>query len=194
MTNKREKRGRRPERERDDFNQKIIDLARVTRVMAGGKRMRFRACVVVGDGKGNIGFGVAKGADVAMAVNKAVKQAKKSLIFIKINEGTIPHQIVTKYKAAKLVLKPAAAGTGIVAGGATRMVLELSGISNVSAKVLGSSNKINNVKATFQALESFVRERQIETKKDKTSALTVGQMEDNSEETPAPEKSKEVKK
>ncbi len=149
-------RGGRPrERERDEFDQKTIDLARVTRVMAGGKRMRFRACVVVGDRKGKIGWAVAKGADVSIALNKAATKAKKNLLTVKSYKNTIPHEIRIKFGAARVLFKPARSGTGIKAGGAVRSVLELSGIENVSAKILGSNNKINNVHATFMALAAL---------------------------------------
>ncbi|MFW0862504.1 MAG: 30S ribosomal protein S5 [Candidatus Komeilibacteria bacterium] len=140
------------ERERDEFEQRIVDLRRVTRVMAGGKRMRFRACVVIGDHKGQIGYGLAKGADVAIAVNKAVSQAKNRLLKLDIVDGTIAHQVNKKYKAAHVIFRPAPDGTGIIAGGAVRAVLELSGIKNVSAKILGSNNKVNIVKSVFEAL------------------------------------------
>lgn len=139
----------------EEFEQKIIDLARVTRVMAGGKRMRFRACVVIGDKAGRVGYAVAKGADVTLAVNKAVNKAKKDLLDLKFYNETIPHNVSCKFKAGKVLLKPAPTGTGIIAGGAVRDVLELAGIPNVVAKILGSSNKINNVKATFLALKSL---------------------------------------
>lgn len=139
----------------EEFEQKIIDLARVTRVMAGGKRMRFRACVVIGNKRGQIGFAIAKGADVTLAVNKAVTKAKKDLITIITKKDTIPHEVRVKYKAAQILLKPAPVGTGIKAGGAVREVLAISGIPNIVAKILGSNNKINNVKATFVALQKL---------------------------------------
>jgi len=142
----------------DEFEQKVIDLARVTRVMAGGKRMRFRACMVIGDGKGKIGYAVAKGADVTIAINKAVAKAKKDMIKVRLHNDTIPHEILYKFKAGKVLLKPAPAGTGVIAGGAVREVLELSGVPNVVAKILGSSSKINNVKATFLALKKLQTE------------------------------------
>lgn len=140
-----------------DFEQKIIDLARVTRVMAGGKRMRFRACVAIGDKKGKVGWAVAKGADVTIAVNKAVNKAKKRLFKVRIVNGTIPHQIEAKFKAAKVLLKPAKEGTGIIAGGAVRNILELAGISNIYGKILGkTNNKINNIAATTIALKKLI--------------------------------------
>lgn len=139
-------------REPEEFEQRMIDLARVTRVMAGGKRMRFRACVVIGDRKGRVGWGVAKGADVSLAIQKAVAQAKKNIITVSIVDGTIPHQVTVKYHAARLMLKPAKEGNGLIAGGVVRTVLDLAGIQNIVSKMFGSPNKINNVGATFKAL------------------------------------------
>ncbi|OIO45868.1 MAG: 30S ribosomal protein S5 [Parcubacteria group bacterium CG1_02_37_51] len=156
--------GKRNDAPKDEFDQRIIDLARVTRVMAGGKRLRFRACVVVGDHKGKIGYGIAKGKDVTIAVNKAVNRAKKALITLKTIDGTIPHQVTVKYKAAKVMLRPAPVGTGIVAGGAVRALLELSGIQNISAKILGANNKINNIQATFKAFSSILDKPRPEAK------------------------------
>ncbi len=150
---------RRPQglREQDEFDQRMIDLARVTRVMAGGKRMRFRACMVIGDKKGRIGWGVAKGADVSMAIQKAVAQAKKNMMTVSIVDGTIPHEVNVKFKAARLLLKPAKSGKGLIAGGVVRTVLELAGVKNIISKMLGSKNKVNNVAAVFKALASLRR-------------------------------------
>lgn len=149
------RRGRRPERPAPEFEQKILDLARVTRVMAGGKRMSFRACVAIGDKKGRVAVGVAKGVDVTIAINKAVNQAKKAMITVKPVKGTIPHQVKIKEGASQILLKPAASGSGIKAGGVVRVILELAGIPNISAKILGSNNKINNAKTTIKALSDF---------------------------------------
>jgi small subunit ribosomal protein S5 len=146
---------KRLDREKDEFQQKMVDLARVTRVMAGGKRMKFRACMVVGDGKGQVGVAVAKGADVAGAIAKAVGKAKKHLITVPIIDGTLPHEVTVKFKAAKLLIKPAKKGNGIKAGGVVRIVLDLAGVKDAVGKILGSSNKVNNVTATIQALSSF---------------------------------------
>lgn len=140
------------EREEREFAQEIIDLARVTRVTKGGKRMRFRACVVIGDKKGRVGYGVAKGADVTFSVNKAVNQAKKHMCTVPIINETIPHRVDAKFASAVVLLKPAPKGSGIIAGGATRVVLQMAGVPNVVSKMLGSKNKINNVKVTFKAL------------------------------------------
>lgn len=140
------------ERLQDEYEQRLVDVARVTRVMAGGKRMRFRACVVLGNRKGRVGFGIDKGADVTIAVNKAVNQAKKNMIDISIVNETIPHEICYKLGAAKILLKPARTGKGVIAGGAARIVLEIAGVTNVTSKILGTNNKINIVRATINAL------------------------------------------
>lgn len=141
--------------EKSDLEQRIIDLSRVTRVTTGGKRLRFRACVAVGNKKGQVGWGVAKGADVTIAVNKAANKAKKKLIQVAFVKDTIPHQVQIKYKAAEVLLKPAKEGVGIIAGGPVRTILELVGVPNIYSKILGSNNKINNVHAVFTALTSF---------------------------------------
>jgi len=143
-------------RTKPEFEQKLVDLARVTRVVKGGKRLRFRACIVIGDYKGQIGFGVAKGADVSIAIDKSVRQAKKNLLKVNVTEGTIPHEVRAKYKAAYILLRPARKGHGLVSGGVVRVVLALAGFKNLTTKILGSNNKINNVKATIKALKILV--------------------------------------
>ncbi|MEO8065349.1 MAG: 30S ribosomal protein S5 [Candidatus Doudnabacteria bacterium] len=148
-----------------DFEQKIVEIKRVTRVVAGGKRMRFRALVVIGDKKGRVGIGLKKGADVSEAVNKAVTAAKKTMIPIKIVNDTIPHEIKFKYKSSVVFLKPAQPGTGVIAGGAIRQVLDLVGVRNVLSKMLGSSNKVNNVMATYLALSKLRSKEEIASRK-----------------------------
>lgn len=150
------------DRARDEFDQKVVEVKRVTRVVAGGKRMRFRALVVIGDHKGKVGMGLRKGADVSESVNKAVAQAKKSLITLPLVSETIPHQVNIKYKSSKLLLKPAKAGSGVIAGGAVRSVMELAGVKNVVSKMLGSNNKVNNVKAVFLAFEKMKSKERLE--------------------------------
>lgn len=135
-----------------EFDERVLDLARVTRVTKGGKRMRFRATVIIGDRKGRVGFATEKGADVALAVGKASRVARKHLLTVPLIRETIPHEIRIKFGAAEILLKPAPPGTGIKAGGATRVVLELAGVPNIVGKQLGASNKINNVKAVMKAL------------------------------------------
>lgn len=139
-------------REKPEFEQKMVDLARVTRVTKGGKKMNFRALMVIGDKKGRVGYGTAKGKDVTLSIAKAVEQAKKNLTKISLYNGTIPHSIEEKYKAARVLLKPAPQGTGVKAGGPMRVILDLAGVENVVGKMMGSKNKINNVKCTYNAL------------------------------------------
>ncbi|MCX6781522.1 MAG: 30S ribosomal protein S5 [Candidatus Magasanikbacteria bacterium] len=153
--------------ERKEFDQYILDLARVTRVTEGGKHLSFRACVILGDRAGRVGFGIAKGKDVQIGVEKAARQAKKNIIHVPIVKETIPHAVLAKFKAARVLLKPAPIGSGIIAGGAVRVVLDLAGIPNVSSKILSKTkNKIVIVKATFVALQSF-------KKSSKTAAAAV---------------------
>jgi small subunit ribosomal protein S5 len=148
---RRDNRGRR-NGSRDEFEQRILEIARVTRVMAGGKRMNFRACVAIGDRKGSVGVGLGKGSDVTIAINKAVNRAKKTLVKVPVLNDTIPHTILQKVGAASIIFKPAKQGRGVIAGGVARAILELTGIKNVSSKVLGSNNKVNNARCTLAAL------------------------------------------
>ncbi len=150
---RRDDRGGRGEREKSEFNQVTLDLARVTRVTKGGKRMRFRATVVIGDGKGRVGFATSKGVDVQASVMKATNKAKKHLITIPMQDETIPHKVHAKAGAAQVIIMPAPKGSGIIAGGPVRIALQLAGVPNASAKLLGSNNKINNVRATIDALK-----------------------------------------
>ena len=142
-------------REPKEYEERVIEIDRVSRVAKGGRRIRFRALVVIGNRKGNIAMGVAKANEVAEAVKKAVALAKKHIVSVPIINGTIPHEVFTKHGGAKIMLKPATSGTSIVAGGSIRSVAELAGITDLLAKSMGSSNKINNVTATIKALSSF---------------------------------------
>lgn len=145
-----------------DFDQKVVEVKRVTRVVAGGKRMRFRALVVIGNHQGKVGMGLSKGADVSESVNKAINQAKKSLITLPLINETIPHEVNIKYKASQLMLKPAKPGTGVIAGGAVRIVMDMAGVKNVVSKMFGSSNKVNNVKAVFEAFKHMKSKEELE--------------------------------
>ena len=141
-----------PPREKKEFEERVLDLARVARVVKGGKRFKFRAAVAIGDRKGRVGFGLGKGSDVAQSVQKAVHHAKKNMITVPIVNGTIPFEIKVKYNSAVIYLKPAPAGRGINAGGAVRAVSELAGIKDIIGKILSrSGNKINNARATLKA-------------------------------------------
>tara|TARA_B110000046_G_C12868659_1_gene345038 strand:- start:127 stop:570 length:444 start_codon:yes stop_codon:yes gene_type:complete len=137
---------------RDDFEEAIVKIGRVTKVAKGGRRFRFTALVVVGDKNGTVGFGVGKAKEVPDAIKKALDDAFKSLVTVKLNGSTINHDIEHKYNASKILLKPASEGTGLIAGGAARPVLELAGITDIIAKSLGSNNPNNLVQATVEAL------------------------------------------
>lgn len=140
-----------------EFQEEILDIRRVARVTAGGKRLSFRATVVVGDSFNHlVGVGVGKGRDVPLAIQKAINNAKKHLVSVPIVNETIPFEVSAKYKAAEVLIKPAKKGKGVIAGGAVRTVLKLAGIPNVSAKILGrSGNPISNARATLIALKKL---------------------------------------
>ncbi len=139
----------------DGFEERVIEVKRVSKKTAGGNTISFAALVVVGNKSGKVGTGYSKASDVASAVTKAVAQAKKTLIDVKMNGSTIPHDVEDKYCSAKVFLKPAPKGSGIIAGGAVRTVLELAGVHDVSSKMLGSNNKISNIRCTLAALEKL---------------------------------------
>lgn len=146
----------RPEREKSEFDNKVLEVARVTRVMGGGKRFKFRALVIIGDRKGRVGMGLGKGTDVAQSVEKAINKAKKHLITVPIKNDSIPHEISAKYGTAKVFLRPGIKGKGLVAGGAMRVICDLAGLKNVTAKIFSrSNNKINISRATLEALKSL---------------------------------------
>ena len=138
------------------FEELVINIDRVSRVVKGGRRFRFKALVVVGDRKNRVGVGVAKGADVQAAVQKATDVAKKNLVVIPIENGTIPHDNEVKYSGARVLLKPAAPGTGIIAGGVVRSIIGVTGINNLLSKSLNSTNKVNIAYATVEALRGLV--------------------------------------
>ena len=153
-----ERRLRRPEAvpEEKQFDERTLHIDRVARVVKGGRRFRFRALVVVGDKKRKVGIGSAKGADVTGAVTKATEVAKKHMIEIPLYKGTLPHETEAKVSGAHILLKPASPGTGLIAGGAVRTILEVGGVHNALSKSLGSSNKTNTAYATLSALQSLV--------------------------------------
>jgi len=148
---------RRPQepKEEKQFDERIIHINRVARVVKGGRRFRFQALVVVGDRKHKVGIGVAKGADVTAAVTKATEVAKKHMMNVNLYKGTIPHEAFGRVGGAKIMVKPASAGTGLIAGGVVRTILEVAGVSNVLSKSLGSTNKINTAYATLDALSQL---------------------------------------
>lgn len=146
--------------EEKQFDERTLHIDRVARVVKGGRRFRFRALVVVGDHKGKVGIGSAKGADVTSAVNKATEVAKKHLMSVPLYKDTLPHEVEAKVSGSRILLKPAAAGTGLIAGGAVRVILEVAGVHNALSKSLGSSNKTNTAYATLEALQQLVPSKQ----------------------------------
>lgn len=153
--NRRDNKNGKPEEEKQ-FDERVLSVDRVARVVKGGRRFRFRALVVVGDKKGRLGIGIAKGADVTTAVSKAVDVAKKHMVEVVTYKGSIPHEAQAKVGGSNILIKPASAGTGIIAGGVVRTILDVAGISNALSKSLGSTNKVNTAYATMDALKQLV--------------------------------------
>ncbi|PJE64796.1 MAG: 30S ribosomal protein S5 [Candidatus Ryanbacteria bacterium CG10_big_fil_rev_8_21_14_0_10_43_42] len=151
------RRGARPRREKPEYDQKLVDLRRVARVMAGGRRFSFRATLIIGNKKGMVGLGTAKGSDTAIAIDKAFKKARKELFTVPLTkDGTIPYEVSAKFAGSRLLLRPAHAGRGIMAGGPVRIVCDLAGINNITGKIISrSTNKLNNAKATITALQKL---------------------------------------
>lgn len=165
-----ERRGRTQDEAPKEFEEAVINIDRVARVVKGGRRFRFKALVVVGNRKDKVGVGVSKGADVQTAIAKATDVAKKHLVTIPLNGDTIPHDAEVKVSGARVLIKPAAPGTGIIAGGVVRAVIGVTGIRNLLSKSLGSTNKVNIAYATVEALQSLVaRENWNDKNQSKTS-------------------------
>lgn len=182
--------GKKPfKREPKEFEEEVIQIDRVTRVVKGGRRLRFRATVAIGDKNGRVGIGTGKSTEVAGAIQKGVAQAKKDLIKVNLINGTVPHQVKVKYKSAKVLILPAAPGTGIIAGGAVRKVLELAGVHNVLSKSLGSTNRLNCTRAAYKALAALRKNPFIkEVKKKKEETPVEEKIEKKAEKKAAPKK------
>lgn len=150
-----------------EFDERVIAIDRVARVVKGGRRFRFRATVVIGNGQGRVGVGVGKGGEVMSSIAKAVAKAKRNMITVNLREHTIPHQVEVRFSGAQVMLKPASAGTGVIAGGAVRSVVEVAGINDLLTKSLGSSNKVNNAYATIMALSQLQHVKQTESRSTK---------------------------
>jgi len=149
----------RDDRSRDIYVEKLVKLNRTAKVVKGGRRFSFSALTVVGDRTGNVGYGFGKANDVTEAIRKSIDKAKRNMVKLLVKNGTIPHDIVGEYKASKVILKPACPGSGIIAGGAVRAIMEASGITDILAKSVGSRSSINVIRAAFNGLESILDAR-----------------------------------
>ena len=158
----------------DGFQEKLIAVNRVAKTVKGGRQMSFTALTVVGDGEGRVGFGYGKAREVPVAISKAMERARKGMIRIELNNGTLFHAVKANHGAARVYMQPASEGTGVIAGGAMRAVLEVVGVKNVLAKAVGSRNPINLVRATINGLQSMVSPESIASKRGKTVDEVLG--------------------
>ena len=162
------------EKEQSEYSEKLVSLNRVSKTVKGGRIMKFAALMVVGDEKGNVGFGTGKAAEVPEAIRKGIEDAKKNMIRVSVSGTTIPHEVIGVFGAGKVMLKPAPAGTGIIAGGPVRAVMEAAGIRDIRAKCLRSNNPQNVVKATMQGLTSLRGPEQVAAIRGKSVEEIVG--------------------
>jgi small subunit ribosomal protein S5 len=159
------------DRDRDkEFTEKLIKLNRVAKVVKGGRRFSFSALVVVGDQKGRVGLGFGKANDVTEAIRKSIEKAKKNMIHLPLKNGTLPHEVIGQFKSAEVLMKPAAPGTGVIAGGPVRAVMDVSGVTDILSKSLGSKNTINIVKAVFEGFEKILDAKEVARNRGKSLA------------------------
>jgi len=161
----------RRDRDRDkEFTEKLIKLNRVAKVVKGGRRFSFSALVVVGDQKGRVGLGFGKANDVTEAIRKSIEKAKKNMITIPLKNGTLPHEVIGRFKSAEVLMKPAAPGTGVIAGGPVRAIMDASGVTDILSKSLGSKNTINIVKAVFAGFDEILDAKEVARNRGKSLA------------------------
>ena len=179
-----------------EFQEAVIQIDRVTRVVKGGRRLRFRATVCIGDMNGKVGLGIGKSNEVRNAIEKAIAKAKKNMITVNLDGDTIPHDLKSKFKSAVVYMKPASEGTGVIAGGAIRKVLELAGVKDILTKSLGSTNKLNTAKVAVQALQSLEVTPKMQKEKQtmKTTAAKTETVEQPKATTKKPVAKKSTKK
>ena len=156
------------EKEPKEFVEKLVTLNRNSKTVKGGRRMSFTALTVVGDKKGRVGYGFGKANDVSEAIKKSVEKAKRNLVNVPLKNGTIPHEIIGKYKSSSGLLKPACSGTGIIAGGAVRIIMDAAGATDVLARSLGSRTTVNVVRATFNAIDNLLDAKKVAAARGKT--------------------------
>jgi len=182
------KRRPRTQREPKEFEEQVIQIDRVTKVVKGGRRLRFRATVAIGNKKGKVGIGIGKSNEVTGAIQKGIAKAKKDLIIVPLDGNTIPHDINNKFKSSKILLLPAAPGTGLIAGGTIRKVLELAGVKDILSKSFGTTNKVNNTKGTIEALKALRETPRMIKKAAAKQAQRVKAQEQAKHAKPAPKK------
>ncbi len=158
----------------DGLNEKLVGIRRVAKVVKGGRQFGFSALTVVGDGNGRVGFGSGKAREVPAAIQKAMEQARRNMVTVKLNEATLQHAIIGRHGAAKVYMQPASPGTGIIAGGAMRAVFEVLGVQDVLAKCIGSPNPVNVVRATIEGLSSMTNPEYVAAKRGKKVSEIVG--------------------
>lgn len=168
-------RNQKQQREASEFEERVVYINRVSKTVKGGRRMSLVALVVVGDGKGNVGVGMGKSAEVPIAISKGVEDAKKNMFKVPLTEeGTIPHEVIGEFSAGRVLLKPATPGTGVIAGGPVRALLELAGVKDVLSKSLGTDNAMNIVKAAAEGLKELQSPQQVAKRRDMTVAEIYG--------------------
>ena len=165
---------RRNDREQSEFEERVVSINRVTKVVKGGRRLRFAALVVVGDRNGRVGFGTGKAQEVPEAIRKAIESAKKNMITVPMVGTTVPHQVLGEFGGGKILIKPAVEGAGVAAGGAVRAVLELAGVADVTSKSLGSNTPINVVRATVEGLKQLKRAEEVAALRGKSVEEIIG--------------------
>jgi len=195
MAKKNFRKGNSRDKEPKEFEEVVLEIARVTRVVKGGRRLRFRATVAIGDMKGRVGIGVGKSSEVVGGIKKAVSRAKANLINVPITKGdTIPHAVRVKYKAARMIVLPASPGTGVIAGGSLRKILHLAGVKNVLSKNIGSRNTLVTAQAAIKALQQLRPVRESQKKVEKKKEIKEDLSKERKKEAVRAKENKPVKK